>query len=124
MKTTETTINDLRSIFTDRLHLHVIGWLEDRAKDYDGDLLAVCEDVMRGGCASGIVSDLIYYEDTTAFHDKFEDEIADLVEEMGYEDLPSCLLEMGLNVTQIKNALAWFGFETAIYNIHAQLEQL
>tara|TARA_A100001011_G_scaffold162576_1_gene171049 strand:+ start:114 stop:473 length:360 start_codon:yes stop_codon:yes gene_type:complete len=35
------------------------------------------EDVTRHGCSGGTISELIYYRDTSAFYEKYEDEIWD-----------------------------------------------
>ena len=83
----------------------VKGWLEDLAQN---------------GCVSGMVSGLIYYNETGKFHDEFEDEIWDLADEMSKEMGNKNILEFigGLNgaedigsMDQLKNLLAWFAFE-------------
>lgn len=122
------TIKQLRELFNDKLHLYVIDWLEDRAEDYDNDLNAVLGDVISGGCASGIVSELIYYRDTNTFYDKFENEIWNLAGDFT-SDVPTYFAELANTSEadtpeQYKNILAWWGFEVAAYNIQAQLEQL
>lgn len=63
-------------------------------------------DVLRYGCVSGIVSDLIYYCDTAKFFDKHSDEIFDLFNE--YKDAyGSFPIETEIN----KNNLSWFAYE-------------
>jgi hypothetical protein len=38
------------------------------------------EDVTRHGCVHGTISELIYYHDTSAFYEKYQDEIWDKLE--------------------------------------------
>lgn len=127
--TTTTQLDELRGLFAEsELHLHVIDWLEGRAEDYDNDLIAVLEDVLNAGCVSGIVSELIYYADTNAFYDKFVNELWEIASEFDSEPLRFFSTLNGADDvsddTQFKNLVAWWGFETAAYNIHASLEQI
>ena len=39
------------------------------------------EDVTRHGCQGGTISELIYYHDTSAFYEKYQDEIWDKLED-------------------------------------------
>lgn len=69
-------------------------------------------DLSIAGCQSGMISSLIYYADTHRFFDTFYDEIEDLREEV--ED------EMGAPLTlqrDLKNTLAWFGFEETAFRM-------
>ena len=60
----------------------------------------------QGGCQSGTIGSLIYYADTRAFFDEFYDDIEELRED--WEDQ----LGQPLNIKgDLKNWLAWFGFE-------------
>ena len=79
------------------------------------------EDLMQNGCVSGMVSELIYYSDTTKFYEKHQERInemlKDLMWEIGADNLagifgdkfdsedPLCL------ETTNQNLLAWFAFE-------------
>ena len=64
------------------------------------------------GCASGMVSSLIYYCDTHRFYDEYYDEIEDL--RLEYEDnLGEPLKIKG----DLKNFLAWFAFEETVYQL-------
>ena len=56
------------------LKAYVAKWILEKGQDYD-ELKSVFEDLFYGGCVSGIVSELIYYADTTAFYDEYEDAI-------------------------------------------------
>lgn len=57
-------------------------------------------------CASGSVSGLIYYHDTSTFFDKHEDAILDLAVEYEFEASP-----IKLGMRGFKNLLAWVAFE-------------
>lgn len=78
------------------------------------------DDLAQNGCQSGMVSELIYYNDTVAFFRRHKKEINDLLRE--------CLDSCGCTVdelfgnhwdssdplaedTQNQNLLAWFAFE-------------
>ena len=78
------------------------------------------EDVTRHGCAGGTISELIYYADTSAFYEKYKEEIWDKLSNMA-DDLgePSILhlivtfngaKEVGSEL-QLRNLLAWWGAE-------------
>ena len=74
------------------------------------EILDTVDDIVRHGCASGMVLALIYYSDTEPFFDRHADEIFDLYNNGIYD--------FELN----KNSLAWFGFETMAYEIYEELE--
>ena len=74
------------------------------------------EDLLQHGCQSGMVGELIYYEDTEKFADKYWDEIEELKNEM--EESLGEPLKMG---TPLKNWLAWFGFEETARKIADKL---
>ena len=84
------------------------------------------ENILKYGCESGIVGELIYYSDTLKFYKKFQHEIVDLLNDL----LHGC----GCSTSELfgdkwdkedplaveehnKNLLAWFGFEETIRNI-------
>ena len=74
------------------------------------EILDTVDDIVRHGCASGMVLALIYYSDTEPFFDRHADEIFDIYNNGIYD--------FELN----KNSLAWFGFETMAYEIYEELE--
>jgi hypothetical protein len=79
------------------------------------------EDLMQGGCQSGMVSGLIYYNDTVKFYKAHKEEINDLLKDtldgtgctspaqlFGDKwDAEDIFAEEQFN----QNLLAWFGFE-------------
>lgn len=108
----------LRVKVENKLERFVKSWINEKAQDYE-DAKGVYEDLMHGGCASGYVSDLIYYEDTRAFFKKYKKEISVLLKE-AVENCGSVDLVFGdkwdkedpLAIEdQNQNLLAWFGFE-------------
>lgn len=63
-------------------------------------------DLFQGGCASGIIGDLIYYKQTHAFFDEYYDDIETLRLQTQEET------EMTFKVeSDLKNYFAWFAFE-------------
>ena len=83
---------------------------------YPEDIQATIEDILNFGCVSGMVSCLIYYEDTHAFFDEYQSEIEDLFYE--YQEATGSSLKMS---GDIKNWLAWSGFEQMTYNLSCEL---
>jgi hypothetical protein len=104
---------------TNRLEAYVKDWINARARDYDGNVKSVLEDLFQGGCASGMVGELVYYSDTIPFYRKYRQEISALIKELqdstgepinkllrGWDQDDPLALD-----TQNQNLLAWFGFE-------------
>ena len=57
----------------------ISAFVANEATEHD-DPVSYLTDIVRYGCASGIVGPLIYYRDTRAFFDKHYDEIEELRE--------------------------------------------
>ena len=111
----------------DSVKYEVIEWVESRIEDYD-NIEDIFNDLFTGGCESGIVTDLIYYDDTVAFYNKHEHEIDIFLKEYleiedveswdGLQELSDMFPQlddadtrhMELN-NQDKNTLAWASFE-------------
>ena len=97
-------------------------WYKEKAEDGYTECLA---NLAQHGCQSGMVSDLIYYRDTTAFYLKHQKEIDALVY--------NWIAEMGGSMADLlrgwdpadpfarettnQNILAWFGFEESARNL-------
>ena len=72
------------------------------------------------GCSGGIISELIYYADTSAFYDKYQDEIwrrlNDMADDLGEDSIPHLIStfngakDVG-SPLQLKNLLAWWAAE-------------
>ena len=113
------------------LEQHVHDWVKEAAQSYDGNAKAVAEDVIEGGCQSGIVGHLINHVDAKAFYDKYHDEIIELIRD--FEDGAGCKFEDSTTwipprVTDtdqeresIENhnttLIAWFAFEETVYRM-------
>ncbi len=101
---------------------YLLGLPEKEIKGFISDLL-------KYGCVSGLVSELIYYKDTNKFYDKYENDIEDLISEnmsiQGIDNRNDFI--KGLNgssedMTQQKNLLSWFAFEETIREINDNLK--
>ena len=73
-------------------------------------------DLMKGGCQSGMISGLIYYKDTHAFYDKYYDEIEDIRLE-----LEGAIGESLKPSGDLKNWYAWLGFEETARTIAEEM---
>ena len=77
-------------------------------------------DVVQHGCSGGTISELIYYADTSAFYNKYQDEIwrrlGDMADDLGEDSIPHLIStfngakDVG-SPPQLKNLLAWWGAE-------------
>lgn len=94
-------------------------WLNSRAADYEDGWKGAYKDLQHG-CATGIVSTLIYYSDTVKFYKRHREEIDGLLAEM-LDSTGSTVAELfgerwasydplGRS-EENQNLLAWFGFE-------------
>ena len=78
---------------------------------------AFFDDLLGNGCASGMIGELIYYADTHAFYDRFYAEIEELRQE--WEDSTGEPIKIK---GDLKNDLAWFGFEETVCQIARELD--
>ena len=131
MKLTKENIEKLKgkSALTD----YVLGYVLEQWDDYD-DKKVIFSDVLEHGCQSGIVTSLIYYDDTTNFYDNHKKDIdallAELMEDTGIYN-PSELFgdkwdredPLALDVLN-KNLLAWFAFEETLRQIGRNFDDL
>ena len=65
----------------DTIKYEVIEWIESRIKDYN-NIEDIFNDLFTGGCESGIVTNLIYYDDTLNFYNKHKYEIEIFIDEI------------------------------------------
>ena len=84
------------------------------------------ENILKCGCESGIVGELIYYSDTLKFYKRFQHEIVDLLNNLLYGCGCSTAELFGDKWDKTdplaleednQNLLAWFGFEETLRNI-------
>ena len=110
-----------------RLQRFARRWINEKADDYNGDAQAVINDLMKGGCASGMVGELVYYRDTLPFYLRHRVEIntmlAETLSESGckLKELLNCWDESDPLALEMhnQNLLAWFGFETAAFSFES-----
>lgn len=83
------------------------------------------------GCVSGCASTLIYYTDTCAFHDEYENEIWDMLEDerqnQGYDSIMELIANFNGtknvgSMDQFKNLLCWYSVESVCQQIINELE--
>jgi len=86
-------------------------------------------DLFNGGCMSGMISDLIYYEDTNKFFDKYEEDIENLItlnmDMMGIETRPLFIESLNGSAESLreeKNLLSWFAFEETMRNLNEEFK--
>ena len=110
----------------------VLDYYIDRKYSNTDELIRDMEDLQRYGCGSGMIADLIYYDDTNKFYDNYKDDINELL---------SVLLDgSGLSIQEFfgknfdnddplilnysnKNLLAWCGFEESSYRIYEEVKE-
>ena len=78
------------------------------------------EDVTRHGCSGGTIGELIYYADTSAFYEKYKEEIwrrlSDMADDLGCDSILHLIVtfngakEVGSEL-QLRNLLAWWAAE-------------
>lgn len=57
----------------------VLDYYIDRKYSNTDELIRELEDLQRYGCVSGMIADLIYYDDTIKFYDNYKDDINELL---------------------------------------------
>lgn len=87
------------------------------------------EDIATHGCEGGI-GGLIYYTETEAFHDRYQEEIWQLVNEFADDSgqstlkyLSNVLGDKVVSVKSLKNYLTWFAVEVVASRILGSREQ-
>ena len=133
MKLTLANIKKIRKETSNLLTKKVCGYVVEHWSSYS-DKKNIFTDVLYHGCISGIVGELIYYKDTTAFYQRFKQEINSLLYDvMASTGLYSPSLLFGdkwdkedplATDTFNQNLLAWFGFEETLRNIGSNFHEL
>ena len=127
------TLTELQETYTAHtaLEKETMQIILSNATDYDSfeDFL---EDLLTHGCISGMISELIYYEDTTAFTKRHAEEINELLSNtlsMYGMTSPKELFGEKWDIedflalsTQNQNLLAWFAFEETCREIGISLD--
>ena len=105
----------------------VVDDILNQDKDYQEGYIT---DVLEHGCQSGVVSSLIYYNDTADFYNKYSDDIYNLLyadmQDFGYQSIPEMIASLNGakdvgSDEQYKNLLAWYGYERTMQDIHDML---
>ena len=97
----------------------VLESLIDKAEECETneEIITMVNNILTYGCASGIVSDMIYYNDTESFFDTHSEEIFDLLNESIAEELTDAN-----NMDFSKNNLSWWAYEVITSQILYELE--
>ena len=125
-------LEDLKG--NNRLTNCVLDHYIEESIDYEtiDDLFKSMEDLQQHGCISGIIKELIYYDDTENFFDNYKEEINEI--------LANTILNTGCSMKQLfgdkfdeedplaidysnKNLLAWFGFEETVNNLYDNIKE-
>lgn len=133
MKLTLANIKTIKRESGNPLEKRVCDYVINEWHDYS-DKTDIFKDVLYHGCVSGIVSELIWYSQTTAFYKKYREQINELLSETmngtGLHNLSELFGErwdkedpLATDVYN-QNLLAWFGFEETLRNIGCKFEQL
>ena len=123
--TSDEIYNNISEYFSTPMRKWVLDDVYDMADD-DYSMSDYCQEVINNGCVSGVALSMIYYTDTIKFYDNFVDEINDL------------LVNYGVNPTDIigsdddklfisydsKSKLAWYAYESVVYEILGCIENL
>jgi len=114
-----------------KLKSAVIRILKDKVKDYKGDYKTLFEEILQYGLQSGIINELVYYDDTKAWFKKYNTEISRLLKDTMYElgaNSPSQVFgnkwdetDPFASETNNQNLLAWFSFEETTREIANRL---
>ena len=110
---------------TTKLEREVQKVINGYARDYESGAEGFIKDLEQGGCQSGMVSGLIYYNDTVAFYKKHRKEVnALLVDLLTDYANPTELFgdkwdatDPFADDTNNQNLLAWFGFEETAFRL-------
>lgn len=111
----------------DDLRNYVIDYYIENYKDSTmEEMFSAMEDLMNYGCISGMIPNLIYYEDTANFYDKYKNNINEMISNIGIpmEEIFGDKFDkedpLVLDIVN-KNLLAWFGFEEASLQVYEQI---
>ena len=76
------------------------------------------KEIVNNGCESGVCFKHIYYGDTVAFYDKYEDEILDyFTDYYDTEFLVNLFKDADANLTVYKNNVTWAYIESVAFTV-------
>jgi len=126
---TKKELKEIKTNSDNRLVKKVVNVLLNKGNT--SDIETYINDLMYGGCQSGIEGSLIYYSDTIEFYKKYQREIKDLLKETldqtGFNSPKEVFGDkweeddIFAEDTNNQNLLAWFGFEETIRQIAYEL---
>lgn len=110
----KTKLKNLKSF--NKLKNYVIDYI---LEDYqtDDEIENFFSDLLSHGCQSGMISTLIYYDDTKEFYIKYLDEIHELIEKLE-DELNESIKVNGNRL----NFYSWLAFEETARNIANELK--
>ena len=77
-----------------------------------------CKEIVEHGCVSGVATDHIYYKDTLAFFDKYEDEmIKHITDNLGEDTVKEMWTKHPNNITGYKNDVTWSFIELVAMSV-------
>ena len=77
-----------------------------------------CKEIVEHGCVSGVATDHIYYKDTVAFFDKYEDEmIKHINDTLGEDVVKEMWTKHSNNITGYKNDVTWSFIELVAMSV-------
>lgn len=117
-----------------KLTNYVIDHYIDESSNYTSvdELLKSMEDLQEHGCISGMINELMYYDDTSKFFDEYKDEINEIVSDLTQNSGFSLEGLFGSNFDKNdpliidyynKNLLAWFSFEEVSNKIYEEVKE-
>lgn len=102
---------------TTYLQKAVIGYLLNQE---DKDILGHLEDIIEHGGVSGIITDLIYYDECQTFAIEHMDEILEITKQYGLDMTVNEL--SGGSASTFYSRLAWLGFEQTCYTLKGEFD--
>lgn len=110
----------------------VVGWLTsyDCHQGDEDNVKCALEDLLRGGCINGMVSNLCNYSETTAFFEEHKEEINEMLKDnfeiCGFEgSIFNCdrfdTEDFLCLETTNQNLLAWWAFEEKAYEVYSEM---
>ena len=120
MKFTKKALNSLKKVeeFNNRLSKRVINDLL-ATKLTTTELKYHINDIIQHGCISGVVTELIYYSDTTKFFNCYRKEILDMLQDPDKNVYfnETCWIDHKKYSVSEKNDLCWFAYENIVLRI-------
>ncbi len=96
----------------------------EKMRDLVEGVYRYSDDILSHGCISGMVTSLIYYNQTNTFFEKYKEEILEILEDIDYFTYTKdTLKDFFMFPESVKNNMAWAAYEEVNYQIHEALYQ-